>query len=142
MGSWRCGRGVAQPEVRHVTELADFLRACYLEIRQQAVAATTYASATWTTPFSATLDTGDDTINLGDREVAAHVILHDPAHVIADIDAKLAVLDHYAKLVHYAEVGRHLEYDLAEGAASVTLKLLAAPYREHPDYKVEWAPSM
>jgi hypothetical protein len=123
-------------------DLADFLRARYQEIRQQAVAATTYASATWTTPFSATLDTGDDTINLGDREVAAHVILHDPEHVMADIDSKLAVLDHYGRLVHYAEVEQREPYILAEGAGFVVLKLLAAPYREHPDYKAEWAPSM
>jgi hypothetical protein len=72
--------------------------------------------------------------------VAGHVVRHDPARVLADVAAKLAVLDHYAKLVHYAEEKQHLEYNLAEGAASVMLKHLAVPYREHPEYKTEWAP--
>lgn len=66
-----------------------------------------------------------------------HIARHDPARVLAEVDAKRRIID-------------HLEYELADHGADnpwwydgkllPILSWLALPYREHPDYRPEWAP--
>ncbi|MFD0408613.1 DUF6221 family protein [Kitasatospora sp. NPDC127116] len=56
-----------------------------------------------------------------------HIARHDPARVLADVDAKRRVL---------ADVESFTE----DGALAV-LQLLALPYADHPDYRPEWAPT-
>jgi hypothetical protein len=142
------------------TDLAEFLRARYAEARARAEAATQGPWAAepvvygrpedgWGQPHcweikAGTADVVGHQMHEGGgvyrEEDARHIAAQHPMAVLADLDSKLAVLDHYGRLRHYAEEGRHLEYDLAEGAASVTLKLLATPFTTHPDYREEWRP--
>ena len=61
---------------------------------------------------------------------AAHVVRHDPARVLREVEAKRRIVDRYAWLREHGDTG---------GAAWV-LPLLAAPYAAHPDYRPEWAP--
>ncbi|NUS14554.1 MAG: hypothetical protein HOY69_24670 [Streptomyces sp.] len=64
---------------------------------------------------------------------AEHIVRHDPARVLAEVDAKRRIL---------AEC-EGVEYQDSRGMASMAdniLRLLALPYAEHPDYRPEWAP--
>jgi pyrimidine deaminase RibD-like protein len=59
----------------------------------------------------------------------AHIARHDPARVLADVAAKRAI------------VALHPCDDCGMGNDPCsTLRLLAQPYAEHPDYDEEWRP--
>lgn len=78
----------------------------------------------------------------------AHVLVWDPARVLAEIAAKRAILDRYQhvstgfKLVTFQSVpGAISEHDLrATNVAALRLAclLLAAPYADHPAFRPEW----
>ncbi|MGW2580822.1 DUF6221 family protein [Streptomyces virginiae] len=67
---------------------------------------------------------------------AAHIVRHDPARSLAEVEAKRQILD-------------HLTYELADHGGDnpwwyddkliPILRLLALPYAGHPDYRPEWA---
>ncbi|MFI5635758.1 DUF6221 family protein [Streptomyces sp. NPDC051664] len=71
---------------------------------------------------------------------ALHIVRHDPARVLAVVEAKRAAISHYKKLRRFAEKERCEEYVLAEGAGAVVIKMLALPYADHPDYRDNWRP--
>jgi len=76
---------------------------------------------------------------LGDR---THIARHDPARVLAEVDAKRRIVDSYER----ATENRHAHLgDLASAGAFLALhgavKSLALPYADHPDYRPEWAPN-
>lgn len=89
----------------------------------------------------------------------AHIAHHDPARVLAEVDAKRRIIDEHA-IVHrnigwiadgeeeYGEipvcgrcVPKHSHYsrraDVPEWCCR-TLRLLALPYADHPSFKEEW----
>ncbi|MER7131231.1 DUF6221 family protein [Streptosporangium saharense] len=85
---------------------------------------------------------------------AGHIILHDPARVLREVEAKRRIMG-----LHQEGVDNDLpddeEPDPAAGdtrcmvCAAVgeppyypcqTLRILAHPYADHPDYQPEWAP--
>jgi hypothetical protein len=55
--------------------------------------------------------------------VATHIARHDPARVLAEVEAKRQILDH-----------------LAYEWSSPILRYLALPYAGHPAYREEWKP--
>ncbi|RSS11436.1 DUF6221 family protein [Streptomyces sp. WAC08401] len=61
-------------------------------------------------------------------EDRAHIVAHDPARVLREIDAKRKILDRYAWLREHGDTG---------GTAWV-LPLLALPYADRPGYREEW----
>jgi len=63
-------------------------------------------------------------------DTATHIARHDPARVLAEVDAKRRQLD------AFDEYGTHDTWDLIDTA----LRLLALPYATHPDYQKTWAP--
>jgi hypothetical protein len=72
-------------------------------------------------------------------EVSAHMARHDPARVLAECAAKRRIIALHDQW-HECTFGRGLE---AAGAvqqdeACPTLRLLALPYADHPDYREEW----
>ncbi|PZG47473.1 hypothetical protein C1I98_13465 [Spongiactinospora gelatinilytica] len=96
---------------------------------------------------------------------AMHIVRHDPATVLRDVEAKRRILDEHA-IVHRDVVwlekdgeeieersaelpvcGRcvsknsafHSRGDVPEGPC-VTVRLLALPHDDHPDYQEEWRP--
>lgn len=81
-----------------------------------------------------------DNVALWDREqsqtlsmtaaTSVHVARHDPARVLAEVDAKRRIVDRIWK---YA--GPHMFT-----AGPDVLRLLALPYAHHPEYRPEWAP--
>lgn len=60
-----------------------------------------------------------------------------PARVLREVEAKRAIVK-----LHAAEPGQHPDFcghDLHE-LPCLTLRLLAAVWNDHPDYRQEWAP--
>lgn len=57
------------------------------------------------------------------------------ARVLAEVEAKLGIVEDCENIIGgwNGESVKDFAMDM--------LRLLAAPYREHPDYKPEWAPS-
>lgn len=81
-------------------------------------------------------------------EVADHIARHDPARVLAEVDAKRQIVELHGPL--------KVEGDPFTGCTTCswrdemdelwvrwpcpTLRLLVLPYSSHPDYRPEWAP--
>lgn len=59
-----------------------------------------------------------------------HIVVHDPARVLREIDAKRRIVDRYAWLRDHGDTG---------GTAWV-LPLLALPYADRPGYREAWRP--
>jgi len=77
-------------------------------------------------------------------DTARHIARHDPARVLADIEAKrriVALHDRAHRCAVYTQAGdsEFCEWVPAFDACS-TLQLLALPYADHPDYQPEWRP--
>lgn len=129
-------------------DLADFLRArCdeeQTEARQAGV-----RSVTWNERGTWWLE-GVEHVVVGDEEAfchphnAAHIERHDPARVLADVEAKRGILDMYDQLTG---IIRHPTSDISLQAARTEqlavmriLKLISLPYATHQDYRAEWKP--
>ncbi|MFF0389663.1 DUF6221 family protein [Kitasatospora sp. NPDC004615] len=97
------------------------------------------ASEAWPVPWSAdaeeygVVDPGDGT-EIADvvvlstnqqRATARHIARHDPARVLAEVAAKRRVVELWS-------------HSIGTGG-TYTLRALALPYREHPDFRPEWA---
>jgi hypothetical protein len=79
---------------------------------------------------------------------AAHIIRHDPARVLAEVDAKRRITDEHPN-VNDGDCGTCITprwgYPTHGGASAAvwpcqTLRLLALPYADHSDYREEWRP--
>jgi len=66
---------------------------------------------------------------------AAHIIRHDPARVLAEVDAKRRILDLHKAMALNPDV-----HSDAWTALGDVLHLLALPYADHPDYREAWRP--
>lgn len=65
--------------------------------------------------------------------VAEHVVRHDPARVLREIDAKRQMID------RYEEVRPH-GGDVTQEYQDFLLRLLASVYADRPGYREEWRP--
>ncbi|MFF1341120.1 DUF6221 family protein [Streptomyces sp. NPDC058290] len=92
---------------------------------------------------------GSDTLCM-DGEPAEHAACHDPARVLAEVDAKRRLLTVHARDTTYSFSGC-VTCDAGDNSCGCmggspydypceTLRLLALPYADHPDYRPEWAP--
>ncbi|WP_432130626.1 DUF6221 family protein [Streptomyces tendae] len=146
-----------------MSDIADFLRARYAEQQALALAA---SPGPWKANHEDDEVIAVDGITvaegfaLGGRQLRAtidHIATHNPAAVIADLDAKLALVDmHPPEEIDecsrrpwdtftvqcaseswkvYSDAENRVEYPCR------TLRLLARPFAGHPDHKgEEWAP--
>lgn len=93
----------------------------------------------------------------GDMFAAEHIVRHDPARVLREMEAKRAIMDLHrpsdgACSTCSGEADMDVQYDPNSGEETVswrrtdlpapcpTVRLLAQPYADHPDYQAEWAP--
>ncbi|MBI0293315.1 hypothetical protein JBE04_02070 [Streptomyces sp. PRKS01-29] len=124
-----------------MTDIADFLRARYAERRAIAEAA---SPGPWhaNDEHDEVLAVDGITVTEGFaltghqlRATVDHIAINNPADVLADIDAKLALVDELEAAD--PEAG----YITATFTAQDALRLLAQPFAGHPDHKgEEWAP--
>jgi hypothetical protein len=137
-----------------VSELADFLRARYAERRALAEAATPgprkgvvdrhqrgeVDASVWADSIGYYIT---EKISSGERHEAdaRHIAANDPAFVLADFEAKIALIDLAEQTLVYAEGNSEVDHYGALDLAERTLCLLARPFAGHPDHKgEEWAP--
>lgn len=73
----------------------------------------------------------------GRREVD-HIIRHDPRNVVADCEAKLAILDLYEKQA--ARAGENAMEEDRTWILDPVVRLLGAGYKHRPGYREEWKP--
>jgi hypothetical protein len=64
----------------------------------------------------------------------AHIVAHDPARVLAEVDAKRKTLDDCEGII----VGFH--HEESKDFARDVLRNLALPHADHPDYREDWRP--
>lgn len=70
-------------------------------------------------------------------ETEAHFSRHDPARVLAECEAKRRIVEHCTW--HSTVDG--IDYrDFYGPEYETTVRLLALPYADHPDYRDEWRP--
>lgn len=68
--------------------------------------------------------------------IAEHIVRHDPARVLAEVEAKRRIVDDLA-----ATIGGDYIDDGEPVLAEHLLRLLALPYADHPDYfQQDWKP--
>lgn len=67
-------------------------------------------------------------------EDAKHIARHDPARVLADVEAKRRIVDLHPNMLGWCQGCASEAYPCR------TLTLLALPYADHPDYRQEWKP--
>jgi hypothetical protein len=121
-------------------ELVEFLRA---RLDEEAAAARE-ASGRWRRAGINSVEDSDGRLVIyGDGSAptsaeAEHIASHDPARVLADVEAKRRIV---AELEHADPYD--MDYWGGRGGydrAQTTLRLLALPYVDHPDYRQEWRP--
>jgi hypothetical protein len=67
---------------------------------------------------------------------ATHIVLNDPAYVLADTEAKRSILDLHSPGAFPDCAG------CGDDVPCLTVRLLAAPFSTHPDYDPAWPVSM
>jgi len=148
-----------------MSEIADFLRARYAERRAVAEAAAEKAgSGDWrykpgddcvswvefdeyATPVNRetwwplVTEAGSYVGDTLDDEIGNHIAANGPDDVIADLDAKLAIVDLMDRTLDAAEGDSEVDHYGGLVAAEETLCRLAQPFAGHPDHKgEEWTP--
>ncbi|MEO3860902.1 DUF6221 family protein [Acrocarpospora sp. B8E8] len=71
-----------------------------------------------------------------DEGVARHIARHHPARVLRDLEAKRRLLAWLQRTQDWAASNNLWTYDETE-----PLKILAAPYVDHPEFREEWRTS-
>ncbi|HEX8005693.1 MAG TPA: DUF6221 family protein, partial [Trebonia sp.] len=75
---------------------------------------------------------------------AEHIARHDPARVLREVEAKRAILAQIAPWMDSAEDDHWYERGVGEQppyeGSVLLMKLLAAVWGGHPDYRSEWKP--
>lgn len=76
-----------------------------------------------------------------DDDIARHIVRHDPAQVLAEVDAKRRVLD-YAEQRAAIKQGEDDDdwENIQEATLGTVLRFLTLPYAAHPDYRDAWRP--
>jgi hypothetical protein len=67
-----------------------------------------------------------------------HAARHDPARVLAEVDAKRRIVDLAAEILVAAKGDSEVDHYGGLSAAEETLLLLARPFRGHPDFDQSW----
>src|SRR5512139_2059976 len=120
-----------------MSELVEFIRGCLDADEQTARAAT---PGPWRdVPMGSEgsgVQAGGNTHSTARRPArcrefsdATHVARHDPARVLAEVNAKRAILDHCVKQAEYVDT---------PADAITTVRLLAQPYAGEPGWCDEW----
>ena len=78
------------------------------------------------------------------HKIVPHIARHDPARVLADVEAKRRIVDLHDRahecsgLDHTGDIDNCRWY--MQGEWCTTLRLTGLPFADHPDYRDEWRP--
>jgi len=75
---------------------------------------------------------GPDEVAFTHPAYVPHIVRHDPTRVLAECEAKRRIVEHHTQ----SEWGHEHDPD----SPCHTLRLLALPYVDHPDWREEWKP--
>lgn len=70
---------------------------------------------------------------------AAHIARHDPARVLAEVQAKRRIIGRFEETAPPYASSRQQE--IHETLRDEVLEFLALPYASHPGYRAEWSPA-
>ena len=122
----------------YAADLATFLLARIAEDEAVARAASEFGNSSWQPGEAHRWKLNDqDDLPMTEAE-SAHIARHDPARVLAECAAKRALVERDARQVSYVFAGPGEPPTREEGTD--TLRLLALPYADHPDYQEDWKP--
>lgn len=82
----------------------------------------------------------DQAVRTIDPLHADHMGRHDPARVLAECDAKRYIVDIHSGWHTCPDEDAVEDDDATEPAPCLTLRILAAVYAGHPDYRQDWRP--
>lgn len=89
-------------------------------------------------PYQPPIFTGQTASRWGQaNRDANHIVLHDPASVLRDIEAKRRLLEQFELRGNSV---RATVKPATGGVWDDLLRILALPYADHPDYRAEWKP--
>lgn len=119
--------------------LVEFLRA-RLDEDEQAAREAHYEGQRWISEEEDVCRWPDDElVHIADRKRdAAHIARHDPARVLAEVEAKRQMVDLAAGMLAAAKGDSEVDHYGGLSAAEETLLLLARPFRDHPDFDSSW----
>lgn len=135
-----------------MTGIVEFLAARLNEDEQAAMAASLKGHKTWRTEYGELGDYQivDDADRLIVEELvnmtgqAEHIALNDPASVLRDVEAKRQIIQahpmEHSKVSDFTDCAACLDADSYLGYPCLTVRLLALPFADHPDYREEWRP--
>lgn len=122
--------------------LTEFLTARYDE--REAVARRAYSQGEWrsgsTYGMFVSVEARSWTVVSGEweRSDADHIALNDPAYVLADIAAKREIVELHSGDEPLCGWSQDARTSHDEEPPCDTLRLLALPYTDHPDYDEAW----
>lgn len=125
-------------------DLTAFLHA-RLNEDEQAARAAEADIASWGGTWEAFTDTLWKRTVIEADAICDHIARHDPARVLAEVNAKRRIIDEHPILTAWKVCTRCSDfYDTAPISRIYgpcpTLRLLALPHAGHPDYRQEWRP--
>ena len=119
-----------------MNELVDFIRAQLARDEQVAREALEQTAPEWRTYFKQIIAPGSrhetEIAEAETSEAAAHIARHDPARVLAEVEAK-------RKVVAWVELQQVPNSTIGDDFA-FALYALALPYADEPGYRDEWRP--
>lgn len=87
------------------------------------------------------------TIESTGPDIAPHIARHDPARVLAEVDAKRRIMDEIApeataldETVDYSRRAEPRDLTREPYLGDLLLRHLALPFAGHPDFREEWRP--
>lgn len=103
-------------------------------------------SARWTESSSGVVEVGDDDIITGDSALSRHIERWDPKRVRDEVVLKRGVMEWCVEVIGDRDLSTYGQFGflrddpqaLAVTLAVETLRLLAQPYADHPDYDPGW----
>jgi hypothetical protein len=135
-----------------VDDLVQFLRDRLDETAAKARAAAEELGADWyyDDGFVLARREGDQVVtgsqDFLERERGEHIALHDPARVLAEVEAKRRLVDEFAQTGSVPDTPERRasphwrgDFGYLQGLARA-VHLLALPYADHPDYRDERRP--
>lgn len=86
---------------------------------------------------------GNHTEGYIDAEASTHIARHDPARVLRDVEANRRLLDLHGQSEPDGHDGSGYRFACSHCDQTVpcaSLRLLGAPYSDHPGWREEWRP--